>query len=375
VFISTDVKANTTQEPPTSTSTFHPSNSSFSSSPLRKAAPPVPPVPVFRVKPIRALDVFQRMELEITWRKLEDAFVPSIQSVCVNRSSSNSNSNSNNTSTNRNVNSNVNSNSSGNSTDSCRGLHLSSSSCETVAQQRISRPFSLLDEYLRLGVTLPLTSTEQQDVILPLPLPLPLSLPASAAASYGPHLPVPPVSTSTSTSYSKTNGATVEQNNDILANTNSDETLTSQSKKSLQRSPPASTSTFSSSSSLQTTASPRGPSLPITNLSAPFSAPPSSLLPSSSLPRVSSSSSNSSKPYPYHFQSKWRISSVNQSYQLCPSYPRLLVVPTAISDTHLQAGSKQRSIQRIPALTWIHPDNGAALCRYLPPYFLLFTIC
>ena len=67
--------------------------------------------------------------------------------------------------------------------------------------------------------------------------------------------------------------------------------------------------------------------------------------------------------YPYCFQSKWRISMANQLYQLCPSYPRMLVVPSAISDAHLSLSSKQRSTHRIPALTWIHPNNGAALCR------------
>lgn len=70
-----------------------------------------------------------------------------------------------------------------------------------------------------------------------------------------------------------------------------------------------------------------------------------------------------SEMYPYHFRSKWRISFANTSYQTCATYPKYLVVPSAISDNHLNTSSKQRSIERIPALTWIHPENGAALCR------------
>ena len=69
------------------------------------------------------------------------------------------------------------------------------------------------------------------------------------------------------------------------------------------------------------------------------------------------------KRTPNKFQSKWRISDANEKYQLCPSYPQKLVVPSAISDAHLSISCKQRSAQRIPALTWIHPENGAALCR------------
>lgn len=67
-------------------------------------------------------------------------------------------------------------------------------------------------------------------------------------------------------------------------------------------------------------------------------------------------------------QAKWRISTANQHYELCPSYPQLLAVPRAISDEHLGCSSKQRSSRRIPTLTWVHPNNGAALCRFFAEY-------
>ena len=69
-----------------------------------------------------------------------------------------------------------------------------------------------------------------------------------------------------------------------------------------------------------------------------------------------------------HDENKWRISALNRDYKFCPSYPSHFVVPTAISDAHLKESGKHRSIQRVPVLTWIHPHNGAALCRSSQPH-------
>ena len=62
----------------------------------------------------------------------------------------------------------------------------------------------------------------------------------------------------------------------------------------------------------------------------------------------------------------WRVSTVNESYALCPSYPTALVVPASIDDACLLAASRFRSKGRAPVLTWRHP-NGAALCRAAQP--------
>lgn len=64
----------------------------------------------------------------------------------------------------------------------------------------------------------------------------------------------------------------------------------------------------------------------------------------------------------------WRRSDINAKYELCRSYPSSLIVPTAISDNHLKICCQQRSGRRLPVLTWIHPTNGASLCRSSQPY-------
>lgn len=220
-----------------------------SCSPLSKPLPP---------RPINILDAFQRVELEISWRKIEDMFVPSIKSICASRVST---------------------------TDPFGGLSLE--------QKRIQRPFSLFDEYLRLGIALPSALSE------------------------------------------------------VLAN----KTVSSISKANADHIINASLSVVT-----------LGPnSLPLgQHLSFPPDSCPKNI---THLAAASESVPSNPQYYSYHFQSKWRISSANRHYNLCPSYPQLLVVPSAISDTHLTLSSKQRSSHRIPALTWIHPDNGAALCR------------
>lgn len=48
----------------------------------------------------------------------------------------------------------------------------------------------------------------------------------------------------------------------------------------------------------------------------------------------------------------WRISSVNKNYQLCPSYPPQLLVPSCITDATLETVAKFRSSRRIPAVVW-----------------------
>jgi hypothetical protein len=64
----------------------------------------------------------------------------------------------------------------------------------------------------------------------------------------------------------------------------------------------------------------------------------------------------------------WRISKINQNFNLCTSYPPLIAVPRhhSITDEFIQRAAEQRSKKRIPALTWLHP-NGAPLCRASQP--------
>ena len=51
----------------------------------------------------------------------------------------------------------------------------------------------------------------------------------------------------------------------------------------------------------------------------------------------------------------------------CETYPSHIAVPTAISPSELVEVVKHRSKARIPALSYIHPTNGAALCRCAQP--------
>ena len=63
----------------------------------------------------------------------------------------------------------------------------------------------------------------------------------------------------------------------------------------------------------------------------------------------------------------FRVSYANLSYELVPSYPRLLVVPSCISDTQLGSIAKYRSSGRLPAVVWRHPLTGASLSRCSQP--------
>lgn len=63
----------------------------------------------------------------------------------------------------------------------------------------------------------------------------------------------------------------------------------------------------------------------------------------------------------------WRRCSANAAHALCASYPRELIVPASITDGALGCSARFRSKGRVPALTWINPCTGAALCRSSQP--------
>lgn len=68
----------------------------------------------------------------------------------------------------------------------------------------------------------------------------------------------------------------------------------------------------------------------------------------------------------FDFKGAWRISTINIDFKLCPSYPKLLVVPACISDEMLVEVAKFRSSRRIPAVTWRH-SSGAVIARASQP--------
>lgn len=56
-------------------------------------------------------------------------------------------------------------------------------------------------------------------------------------------------------------------------------------------------------------------------------------------------------------QSQWRFTTINDSFAFSPTYPRLLAVPSKISDNVLRHIGTFRSKVRIPALSYVHPNN------------------
>lgn len=63
----------------------------------------------------------------------------------------------------------------------------------------------------------------------------------------------------------------------------------------------------------------------------------------------------------------WRLTAVNQSYGVCPTYPRLLAVPSTMTDEDLIKGAAFRSKGRLPALSWLNPRNLASITRCSQP--------
>ena len=59
----------------------------------------------------------------------------------------------------------------------------------------------------------------------------------------------------------------------------------------------------------------------------------------------------------------WRFTNLNQNYEICKSYPSVLVVPASVNDETIKIASSFRTKSRIPSLVWIHPVTGVCLCR------------
>ncbi|KAL3523541.1 hypothetical protein ACH5RR_016375 [Cinchona calisaya] len=63
----------------------------------------------------------------------------------------------------------------------------------------------------------------------------------------------------------------------------------------------------------------------------------------------------------------WRISSLNSSYTMCPTYPFALLVPRSISDEELLQASTFRGRCRLPVISWCNQESGAVLARSSQP--------
>jgi Myotubularin-like phosphatase domain len=60
--------------------------------------------------------------------------------------------------------------------------------------------------------------------------------------------------------------------------------------------------------------------------------------------------------------SLFRISDVNMNYNLCNTYPRVIIVPSKISDEELFMSANFRSGHRLPALCWADKETGVFVC-------------
>ncbi|KAM3162399.1 Myotubularin phosphatase domain-containing protein [Lachancea thermotolerans] len=63
----------------------------------------------------------------------------------------------------------------------------------------------------------------------------------------------------------------------------------------------------------------------------------------------------------------WRLSDINKDYNFCKTYPHVLVVPRAISDTLLTHASRYRSQNRLPALTFYYRKTNSSITRCAQP--------
>ncbi|KAK9764084.1 phosphatidylinositol-3-phosphatase ymr1 [Basidiobolus ranarum] len=63
----------------------------------------------------------------------------------------------------------------------------------------------------------------------------------------------------------------------------------------------------------------------------------------------------------------WRFTKLNEEYELCSTYPRILVVPSKISDAVINYAAKYRSKNRIPVLSYLHASNMATISRSSQP--------
>ncbi|XP_076446766.1 phosphatidylinositol-3,5-bisphosphate 3-phosphatase MTMR2-like [Babylonia areolata] len=63
----------------------------------------------------------------------------------------------------------------------------------------------------------------------------------------------------------------------------------------------------------------------------------------------------------------WRLTHVNEHYEVADSYPDLLVVPKAATDDDLKHVAEFRTRGRFPVLSWIHPESQATITRSSQP--------
>ncbi|CAI9739300.1 Hypothetical predicted protein [Octopus vulgaris] len=64
---------------------------------------------------------------------------------------------------------------------------------------------------------------------------------------------------------------------------------------------------------------------------------------------------------------EWRLSYINKDYEVCPSYPHLVIVPKSIDDITLVRVAGFRQHGRFPVLCYYHKDTKAVMMRSSQP--------
>lgn len=63
----------------------------------------------------------------------------------------------------------------------------------------------------------------------------------------------------------------------------------------------------------------------------------------------------------------WKITKLNENYEICDTYPAILVVPSVASEEDIRAVASFRSKGRLPVLSWLHPETQASIIRCSQP--------
>lgn len=72
-------------------------------------------------------------------------------------------------------------------------------------------------------------------------------------------------------------------------------------------------------------------------------------------------------PELFHKSQLWRISSVNEDYKVCSSYPSVVIIPRSISDEELKKSAGFRQRGRFPVLCYFHAAKKSCLVRSSQP--------
>ena len=65
----------------------------------------------------------------------------------------------------------------------------------------------------------------------------------------------------------------------------------------------------------------------------------------------------------------WEISDINVKYELCPTYPKYLVLPKEIASNKefIYEAAKFRSKSRLPVICWYNKERGTSISRSSQP--------